>query len=167
MEEIAVRAEISRATVYSHYPNRDAIVAALLDEDWERQALRYLEFARSNAFDFNGVRRWLLREAANQRGGSRCFRLYSAYVGQNQEAFDASQQHRDRLMAILGEPFENFRIGKLRLATDRVRRMSALLMMFQIEQFCAHCAQAHAVIDARVGADLLAGKFLAFVEKGE
>ncbi|CAN5185056.1 hypothetical protein BH10PSE13_BH10PSE13_03640 [soil metagenome] len=164
MDEIALRAGISRATVYSHYPNRDAILFALLEQDWAHQAQHYREFVASPVIDIATVRKWILREAAMQRGGNKCLRLYSILMGQNRDAFERQVQNRDKLIEILGSRFEPFRIGDPALVEERERRMAAILMMFQIEQFCAHCAHIHAVGDVRIGADVLASKFLSFVE---
>lgn len=167
MDEIALRAHVSRATVYSHFPNRDAMLLALLDADWERQAEHFRKLAETPVIDHTAVRKWLIREAATQRGGKQCLRLYAMLCNQNAEAFDRMLQNRDRLIAILGTRFPQFRVGDLGLPEQRERRMAAILIMFQIESYCGYCANVHAVGDVRSGADILAATIMRFIEPVE
>lgn len=167
MDEIALRAQVSRATVYSHFPNRDAMLLALLEADWERQADHYRKLADAPVIDHDVVRKWLMREAAIQRGGNKCLRLYAVLCNQNAEAFERVMQNRDRLIGILGQRFAQFKVGDLRQPEERERRMAAILIMFQIESYCGYCAQAHAVGDVRFGADILAATILQFIGQAE
>jgi AcrR family transcriptional regulator len=131
LADIAQRAKVGRATLYRYFDGKDALVGALIEEDWDRQADLFTRLVERPALNAEGLSAWLrtlIRATAARRTS---FPIYFA----NARNFDMNtrlNRQRNRLMAILNSRFEGFSVE------DDAAGMGGLLLLFEIEQFAAY-----------------------------
>ncbi len=92
IEDIAKAAGAGRATVYSYFPTKEAILAAIVEQMWADAEELYAEFGALESWSRIEVRRWLLnvlerweedrsrRQAAMETGPSMAVDMYPRYV---------------------------------------------------------------------------------------
>lgn len=166
VDDIANRARVSRATFYLHYENKDAVLVDLLAEDIEHQEILFRRLAAKGEPDEAQLVAWIehyLVKTHRSKQKSLTLQLASAL---DPAWFRRFSEHRDRLIAILGEGIPAFRLPAAATAEIEERRMGAHLLLFQLEQFCLQAAQPGVNLDRRVGSRVLARNFLAFMGAG-
>jgi AcrR family transcriptional regulator len=150
LADIARKAKVGRATLYRYFDGKDALLKALLDEDWDAQAGLFRRLAQAAVIDGPTVEAWvrLLIRATEARLGS--FPIYHA-VG-----IGGLRGQRERLMDILGERLPGF----ARPAGARRERVEALLVLMQIEEFTAHVAVNPNLVEMERGVALITAQLL-------
>lgn len=101
MEEVAILAEVSRATVYLHFPGKPALLKALLQEDWERQVRLFERLANVQVSSEEELNGWVLRVAEGMRRARDSFGIHWAALGQNPELIVLHHEHRGELARLL------------------------------------------------------------------
>lgn len=156
LADIARKAEVGRATLYRYFDGKDALLRALLDEDWDAQASLFARLAKAPAIDAPTITAWLrlLIRASEARLGS--FPIYHA-VG-----LAGLRRQRERLMDVLGERIAAFAGPQ----GERRERAEALLLLLQIEEFVTHCAGSGDAAETDRGVELLTGRVLELAARG-
>ena len=157
LADIARRAEVGRATLYRYFDGKDALLRALMAEDWDAQAGLFARLAREAVVDAASVSAWLrlLLRATAARLTS--FPIYFALgPGPRMEGL---RRQRERLLDTLGERFPAFAVS------PGGERVEALLLLFQIEEFVAHAAGAPDPLETERGVELLAERLLALMAR--
>lgn len=161
-DAIARRAGVSRATVYLHYASKEALLLAMLAEDWQAQCALYASLpgdaARPAAFA-----QWLrVMVTAYQR--QRDFMgLYALVLGQEPALAAQMELQRQRLLRVLGEHFPAFDVES---PVSPEQKLDAYLMLGQIEQFCLMAMRDDWADIVEPGIDMLATRLAAFVRGG-
>jgi AcrR family transcriptional regulator len=150
LADIARKAKVGRATLYRYFDGKEALLRALLDEDWDAQAGLFARLARAPLIDAPTVEAWLrlLIRGAEARLDS--YPIYFA-VG-----LSGLRRQRERLMDVLGERIAAF----ARPAGERRERAEALLLLLQIEEFVTHVAGAGDAAETGRGVALLTEQVL-------
>ena len=156
IDAIAQRAGVGRATVYRHFPGRDALLLGLVEEDWDRQAGLYARLGRDGDPDTEAVVAWLRLLVRATRARRDSMRLYSAVLSELSDMADRLAAHRVRLLKALGEHVAAFADPPQR------RWVEAMLLVMQIEQFSVYALGA-AEPDVEVATELVAARLLEFV----
>jgi AcrR family transcriptional regulator len=159
-DDIARRAGVSRATVYLHYARKDALLLGMLEEDWEAQAVLFAALP-AKAEGPDDFARWLGQMIAAYGARRESMGLYALVLGQDPGIADLLEVQRRRLLAILGERFACFDLAD---DPSPAKRVSAYLMLVQIEQFCLMSMRADWGDALDAGINLLACRLAAFVE---
>ena len=151
-EEIAAKAGVTRATIYLHFANRGAILAAILGENLEEACGIYAKLGARRAPDLASVRTWLEGYVNALVKHRRALALFYVTAGDSdvRALIDAYQ---DRVVEILGARFPAFDIN---VGPDRVRRRTAaLLAIARVDGFASAAAQVAPHIDVEAGLDLM------------
>jgi AcrR family transcriptional regulator len=155
LADIARKAKVGRATLYRYFDGKDALLKALLDEDWDAQAGLFKRLAQAPKIDAATIEAWIRLQirATEARLGS--FPIYHA-VG-----LGGLRGQRERLMDILGVRFPAFAPP----GGARRERVEALLLLLQIEEFTAHVAVNPDPVELERGVELLTERLLALAKK--
>jgi AcrR family transcriptional regulator len=164
MEDVALAAKVSRATIYLHFAGKQALLEALLEEDWAGQ-LRLFE--RLDADDLSNparLRKWVMRVAEGMLKARDSFAIHRAALGQNPRLTMQHQQHRRQLAEILllatGEKFPD--------PEDRLRRdLEAELTVAELEYFATAAVLGWTEKQVECGASLVVRRLREFAGRGE
>jgi AcrR family transcriptional regulator len=150
LADIARKAKVGRATLYRYFDGKDALLRALMDEDWDAQASLFARLARAPVLDAATVEAWLRLLIRGAQARLRSYPIYFA-VG-----LSGLRRQRERLMDVLGERIAAF----ARPAGERRERAEALLLLLQIEEFVTHVAGAADAAETDRGVELLTERIL-------
>lgn len=138
-DEIAVRAGVSRATLYLHFSNKSAILLQLLALRLGEVRRLYARLCDLEVVDEAGALNWLSRYAGSIRRHRDALPLFGVGMADDADVSSVIEEHRRGAIALLGERFAAFALNDER--PDRpVRSARALLMIFQIDQVAAFAA---------------------------
>ena len=157
IDAIAQHAGVGRATVYRHFSGKDALLLGLVEEDWDRQASLFARLGREADPDAQAVAGWLRLLVRATRARRDSMRLYSTVLGEFADMTDRLAAHRSRLVAALGEHLAAFADPTPR------RRVEALLLVMQIEQFCVYAAVSAPDADVEIATEIVSARILEFV----
>lgn len=157
IDAIARRAGVGRATVYRHFAGKDALLIGLLEEDWDRQVALFGGLGKDGDPDAQAIAAWLRRLVRAMQARRDALRLYSTVLSALGDMADRLAAQRARLIAALGERIAAF------ADPAPVRRVGAMLLVMQIEQFCAYAAGGAGDEDIEIATGLIAGQVRAFV----
>ena len=157
IDAIARRAGVGRATLYRHFPGKDSLLVGLLEEDWGRQAALFTRLGRDAGPDAGAVASWLRLLVRATQARRDALQLYSTVLGELADMADRLAAQRARLIAALAEHLPAFADPRPR------RRVEAMLLVMQIEQFCAYAAVGATEENVEIATELVAGRILEFV----
>jgi len=101
MEDIAASAQVSRATIYLHFPGKPMLLKALLEEDWQQQIRLFERLANVQVLEVEQLGKWVLRVAEGMRKARDSFGIHWAALGQNPELIMRHCEHRTELAGLL------------------------------------------------------------------
>ncbi|QQQ19762.1 TetR/AcrR family transcriptional regulator [Brevundimonas vitis] len=139
IDQIALRAGVGRATFYLHYESKDALLRDLLIQDMMAHRRLYHRLTDLGARPSpETISPWIRRYMQVFSERRAAVSLFNVAIGADPGFLAEITRQRDALFDDLGGRLEAFRFT--RDAPGRSRRMSAHLLVFQIEQFCTHAA---------------------------
>lgn len=167
VEEIAAAASVSRATIYLHFQNKDEILLDILTQDLEDQIGHYRHLAGLKRVDLPAVRKWLgtFHRAMEARRGS--LGLFSSALSRSPTRRASIENHRERIVAILGGRFAGFDLDALGREARSAQRIKCYCMLFMIEGAAMTFASADALFTMEMADDPLAAMLLHFMHSGE
>ena len=133
LAEVARIAEVGRATLYRYFDGKDALLVALMHEDWNRQAELFRRLVEVPELGSEQIYNWLSMLVSIADAGRSSIPIYQASF-QALDMGSALRQHRERLMDILATRFKGF--GN----TPGRGRIKGALRLVQIEQFAIYSA---------------------------
>lgn len=166
VEEIAEGAQVSRATVYLYYRSKEEILFGLMREDLEHQLDRYRALAGMPRLSLTAVKTWLreFRAAMDERRTS--LNLFWVGASIDPQWSEPVRDHRESIIAILGERYPGFSLEGLSGATRETKRTRCYLMILLIESVVCF-AEPMSAAKLPVGIDVLGRGLLNFFETGE
>jgi AcrR family transcriptional regulator len=150
---IARRAKVGRATLYRYFDGRDALLIALMEEDWDKQAIQFQHLVNLPNLNLWAIQRWLrnLVRAIRARASSlHFFRV----IGQEAGMMARLLRQRRKLMDILGTRFDGFSGSA---PSDRV---AGFLILLQIEGFTGHVATSDDEAETEAGIKLISRQLM-------
>ncbi len=157
IDAIARQAGVGRATVYRHFAGKDALLIGLVEEDWDRQVALFGRLGGEAELDLATITLWLRRLVRAMQARREVLGLYSAVLHQLGDMADRLAAQRARLIAALAA-----RVAAFADPLPR-RRVEAMLLVMQIEQFCGYAAGSAGDEDIAIATDLVAERVLAFI----
>jgi len=158
--EIARRAGVSRATVYLHFAGKDALLVAILADDWEAQRRLFAAVPRPDRADFRkALVDWLLRMQRAYRARTDSFGLYSKAIAHDQHSASLMRDQRHALMAELARWLPMFDLS----GADARHRVRAHLVLARIETFCLLSLEERWDEEVLPGAEIVADDIIALL----
>lgn len=140
VEDLLGAARISRASFYTYFENKLALLAALADEHIERRARHFFDLAQLSHPDADSVALWFRKAGEASRDHAGIVSLMRLAVALDPDLMRRFTRARDQYAEILGRNF-----CQLDLAIDdpeerEARRATAHLLIIQVEQFTSSSA---------------------------
>jgi AcrR family transcriptional regulator len=131
VDSIARAAGFTRAAFYLHFPDKDALLAAIMTEEaaTPRPIFRWFADHPRDAAGVEGFIRAFLEDARRLR-----IREFHIAALQSPAAAEAFNRNRRRLTEIMGEHFPAFRPMRSHDADELARAARALRIVIQLEQ---------------------------------
>lgn len=158
--DIARQADVSRTTLYRYFDGKDAIVRALFQEDWDKQAAMFEHLVEQPDIDKAAIARWLHRLIRAMGARVTSLPLFQSY---GPESSAVVRAQRDRLVAILSRRFRPVAEDQTGAESRARKKIELLLIIFQIEQFSFHAATHPQLEETEVGVDILSNHLLALL----
>ncbi len=158
--EIARRAGMSRATVYLHFPGKEPLLAAMLEDDWEAQRELFASVPGPDHPQLpQALVDWLVRMQKAYVARHDALHLYGLVLAQDAEIRQRLTVQRRALLAELARWFPAFELS----GASPSRRARAYLMLGGIEQFCMLCVSEGWQDEVVPGAEAVARQMARFV----
>ncbi len=159
MDDIARAAAVGRATVYLHFSGKQALLAALLAEDWASQVRLFRQIGRSgNAIDAPTIAHWLGRVIEGMRKARGSFGIHRVALGQDAEMAALHRAHRRSLATALQEELAPGRAVTTRLHVE------ALMIVAEVEYLAAAAVTEWSADEAAVAIDLVTDRIVLFAQ---
>ncbi|MGE0741782.1 MAG: TetR/AcrR family transcriptional regulator [Hyphomonadaceae bacterium] len=139
VEDIAVRAGVSRATFYLHYQSKEAVLRALLEEDVARQFALFDLFPSDGKRSRASIEAWIRRYLDGFRRRRDSVRLFNLVMALDPTYVAYFDQKRDEFAAVLAGSVAAFRAPSAKRARA-AHRAQAHLLFYQVEQLAFHAA---------------------------
>ncbi|EQA96601.1 AcrR family transcriptional regulator [Sphingobium wenxiniae] len=153
IEQIARVAGVGRATLYLHFPNKDAILLELLSSNLRGVRGIYQELGEMDAPDAAALRRWLARYVGTLREHRLAMRLFHVGLANDPQARGLVDDHRDAIVDMLAARFPHLGLGP-----DRDPRAHAhiVLLLARIDHLASAAVEEEPRIDLNAGLDIVA-----------
>jgi AcrR family transcriptional regulator len=129
MDDIAEKAELSRATVYQHFSGMQVLLVNLLGEDWEGRERLFAQLDPGTPPKLKAVTTWLQRIVEGTRRAKGSFEMHRAALVHDDIGSGLHKGHRDRLTRLL---FLQLR-GESGECASASLRMEAAMIVAEIE----------------------------------
>jgi AcrR family transcriptional regulator len=149
VERIARVAEVGRATLYLHFPNKDAILLELLSINLAAVRKIFAELCALKKVDLASVSRWMKGYIDTLRSHRDAMRLVHIGIATTGEARTQINEHHLTLAKHITERFAGASDGT---AKGHARLM---LMIARIDYFAGAAAEASPHIDVEAGLELV------------
>lgn len=136
-DEIAERAGVSRATLYLHFPNKNAVLLQLLGLRLGEVDGLYARLADQAIVDETTVVAWLTRYSDSVRRHRDLLPLFGMGLSGEAGLSDIVGAHRRNVIAILGRRFATFDLARDGPDQIPARTARAMLMILQVDQAAA------------------------------
>jgi AcrR family transcriptional regulator len=163
VEDIAAAAGLSRVTFYRHFASKTALAVELFREAAAAAMPRYMAIAAADAGDPAAVGRWVAQIFAADRLNRRYLRVFSQAAGSEPAFTERAQELIADIIAGLGASIPAFAL-RPDAPADRRRWLEAWLLIYEILDQSNHAALDSGVAHDPLVIDILASRFLAFVQ---
>jgi AcrR family transcriptional regulator len=167
IDGIAARAGIGRATFYLHYQNKTEVLLDIIQQTETARREIFRQLLRMPKVTPAAIRAWMARfiEIVGEHKQSD-LRLIEIGRGAHSGAENIVISSRAQIVEELGARYERFRIGGRPSAARERKRVEAMLMIAQIEQFCACVVHQPGSYDLDAGLDVLSRRLWEFCQDG-
>jgi AcrR family transcriptional regulator len=167
VEEIAVQAGVSRATIYLYYRSKDEMLLDLMRQDLAYQLEIYAELVTLKRVSLAAVRKWLVRLRGEQDERRNSLNLFWAGANLQTNALDPVYRHHDNIIATLGRRFAGFDLEALPRGEGEAQRTRCYMMLFMIEGTTVQITEDGPGPSVKTALDQLARTLVHFLEHGE
>jgi AcrR family transcriptional regulator len=158
MEEIARGAQVGRATLYLHFPNKESILLELIAQNLAGVKRIFADLCDLPRLDLRAVQRWLKTYIEALRSHREAARLIQSGIGVLEEAGALVHAHHLALADMLAERFGLVDEGTARMQTR------LMLAIGRIDAFASAAAAKPPRIDVEVGLDLVGRELLSLIQ---
>ena len=140
IEDIAVRASLSRPTFYRYFPDKEAVLREILMVDVEVQSALWRKLAALGNPTNKQLTAWFEHFIKLMRENSATVALFHIALGIDSTFGHELSGFRDRYISILGEGIPAFRLRGNGSRSDEKHRALAHLLLYQLDQVCTNLA---------------------------
>lgn len=159
MEDIAVAAAASRATIYLYFAGKPALLEALLEEDWAGQIRLFERLGGINVRDSCQLSTWVLHVAEGMRRARDSFGIHWAALGQNPALTVRHHEHRGDLARILLRDMQD---APAEGQGGLTREVEAELIVAELEHFATASAVGWNEAQAKTALPLIVTRLRSF-----
>jgi AcrR family transcriptional regulator len=163
VEDVIVRAEVSRATFYKHFSNKLSLAEALVDEVVSLQDHAYDELALTGHPSQSDIISWLRAIAEIFKENKLLMIVLAELLGAEPSLREAARLANMKRIRKLGKSFSTFRDTADAGADDAVARDRAMLMVTEIDLILFRLTVGEWAIDMDVAIHFLAEQVRHFV----
>lgn len=162
MDAVAKQAAISRQTLYTYYDRKLTLALALLDSVSIAGDRQLLMLGSMETIHAEAVAKWLCERIDLICGMSDLVSLFTQVSAIEAEVLARLRQRRCNVIRMLGRSLPAFAIAAEQLETSGPFAVEALLIIGQIEDFCAQVAMGW-TIDLTIASSILAANLVGFL----
>ena len=167
MEDVALAAKVSRATVYLHFNGKPALLEALLLEDWDGQMRLFDRLATIDLSDEAPLREWVMSIAEGMMRARDSFAIHRAALGQNPDLTLRHLRHRQDLAGRLLAAVDGAAAANSPDEAKPNRRLiEAEFIAAELEFFATGAALGWSAGEVEFGADVVTERIRAFALAG-
>lgn len=156
LDQIARDAGVSRATLYLHFANKEAILAELLERDLHHVRTTFESLPRAVQAGPDKVRAWLRAHVDQHRQHQANLRLFSIAAATDPAANAIVSDHLVQVAVILLAPADT----SMR-TTDPALWTRVILLIARINQVVAALAKSDPQVDEETALDVVAAEIMA------
>ena len=161
LDQIARDAGISRATLYLHFSNKEAILVDLLRRDLRHVQATFAALPEAVAGGMAQTREWLRAHVERHVRHRADLRLFSIATATDPAAVELVREHLVRVAAtVLGPLGEDVR------SSDPALWTRTILMLMRINQVVASLVQSDPELDPATALDITAAEIVAVLGRG-
>jgi AcrR family transcriptional regulator len=161
VDQIAKAAGVGRATLYLHFPNKEAIVLAILSSDLRGVRAIYSDLCTRKPIDEAAVKKWLIEYVSTLRHNRDAMRLFRVGLANEQESRALIDDHHEAIIAMLAEHFESLRAEG---TNGAYRHAYAMLVLMRVDHFAGAAAGEQPRIDMTAGLDIVCNELLCLLQ---
>jgi AcrR family transcriptional regulator len=162
VEDIAIAAGVSRVTFYRHFSGKDTLAVQLFLDVAKSAMPRFLRIGLLDFHDRPTVRAWINGMFAVDRENRAILTVFTQATVEGGEFLKHGHQYLADNIKALGEFIPAFALDA-DSPTDRRRWIEAWLLIYEIKDQSNHAALESGVATDPLVIDILADRFLAFV----
>ncbi len=163
VEDIASSAGISRMTFYRHFSGKSALARELFRLNVEASMPRILEITRYARLDRSIIKTWIGTLFEEDRKSGQLLRVFIQANAQEPDFTADAHGFLGNLIVELGKYLPAFAIDPV---ADRKAWLEAWLIIYEILDQSNHAARGAGIADDPLVLEILADRFLSFVEGG-
>jgi AcrR family transcriptional regulator len=161
VEDIALAAGVSRMTFYRHFSGKAAIAAEIFRENAEASMPRFLAITKHDRLDGVVVSGWIAGLFEADRRSGQLLRVFIQANAEESGFTESAQQFIGNLITELGQHMSAFAIDPV---ADRRAWLEAWLLLYELLDQSNHAARGAGVAADPMVIDILAERFLSFVD---
>lgn len=158
VDQIAKAAEVGRATLYLHFPNKDAILLQLLEHNLAAVRRIFAKLCELERIDLPAVKSWLQGYIDTLQSHRDATRLVHAGIATTSNARMMVHEHHVALSEMLAARFDGITDGSER------GRARLLLLLARVDYFAGAAADVPPRMALDDGMDLVAREIIDFIE---
>lgn len=140
VEDLLGAARISRASFYTYFENKIALLAALADDHIERRMRHFHDLAQLGRPDVEQVALWFRKVGETSQEQAGIVRLMRLAVALDPDLMRRFVRARDKYAEVLGQNFRRLDLAISNREEREERRAAAHLLIIQVEQFASSSA---------------------------
>jgi AcrR family transcriptional regulator len=140
IEDIALRANVSRPTFYRYFPDKDTVLREILMVDVEIQSTLWRKLAALGDPTDKELAAWFADFIKLMQKNSATVALFHIALGIDTSLIYEISNFRDRYISILGESIAAFRLKGNGSQRDKKQHAAAHLLIYQVDQACVNLA---------------------------
>lgn len=138
IEDIVLRANLSRPTFYRYFPDKDAVLREILMVDVEIQSAMWRKLSALGNPTNKQLATWFEQFIKLIQKNKPTVALFHVAMGIDPTLASEISRLRDRYISIIGEGIAAFRIKGNGSRQDEKHRAAAHLLLFQVDQVCVN-----------------------------